>query len=141
MKIVGLDGREYDWKPVGGVVRGEGRKCSKYHRVARELLRTYFPQDRILEEVFLPGLKTTGFADFYLPLRMMILEVQGEQHYKFTPIFHGNRLAYMMALKRDIEKKRWCVSNGITFVELPYNEDINGWSARILAAHSTKEDV
>lgn len=133
MKIRGLDGREYHWRLTGHIVRGDDdRPRSKYHLAARELLHHLYPADRILEELFLPGLPVTEFADFYLPLRQLMVEVQGEQHYKFIHYFHHDRLGYLSALRRDIDKQRWCAINGIGLVALPFYEDQNEWARRIL---------
>jgi hypothetical protein len=135
MKIRGLDGREYHWKLQGHVpVLNDERPRSKYHKAAKVLLRELYPLDRILEEVPLPGVvaQKTLFADFYLPLRQLLIEVQGEQHYKFTPVFHGTTSGYMAALKRDQAKREWCALNHLRLVELPYNEDTATWTKRIL---------
>jgi hypothetical protein len=140
MKIRGLDGREYNWRPVGYSVLGDStRKFSDLHVTARNLLKELFPNDRIMEEVFLPGLPTTAYADLYLPLRQIIVEVQGEQHYRFVRIFQNNRLEFLKAKGRDVNKRRWCELNNIVLVELPYNEDRDQWCRRILAAHNTTE--
>lgn len=136
MKVVGLDGRTYIWHLAGhnGTDSPE-RPRSQYHLLARELLRRLYPMDRILEEVPLPGCPTNLWADFYLPLRKMMLEVQGEQHYRFIPHFHAGKLAYLSARGRDVDKKRWCLANEISLVELPWMESANDWVKRILAAN------
>jgi hypothetical protein len=136
MRVVGLDGGEYVWRLTGHAARGGGRPESSYHRAARDLLRRLFPADRILEEVFLPGLPAAEYADFYLPLRVLMVEVQGEQHYGFTPHFHRHRPGYLAALGRDLDKRRWCELNDISLVELPYSEDADAWTRRIVAAHT-----
>jgi hypothetical protein len=129
MRVVGLDGLEHDWRPTSRP-RGE---CSSYHRAARALLRSVFPCDAILEEVFLPG--SGGLhADFYLPLRRLMVEVQGEQHFTQVDHFHGDRLGFLRARLRDDDKRRWCGLNGIALVGLPFDEDEHGWRQRVREA-------
>jgi hypothetical protein len=135
MKVRGLDGRDHVWKIDGHVPSlGDDRPRSKYHLAARELLKRLYPLDRVLEEVPLPGVIAgkTLYVDFYLPLRKILIEVQGQQHYKFTPAFHGNRVGYMAGLRRDQAKREWCVLNELVLIELPYTESIDVWSKRII---------
>lgn len=137
MKVRGLDGREYNWRLTGHVVRGDDeRPRSSYHLLARDLLRRFYPSDRVLEEVFLPGLRTVMYADFVVPLRRLVIEVQGEQHYKFVPYLCRDRLAYLAALGRDVDKRRWCVLNELSLVELPFHESEHEWTQRIRNAHA-----
>jgi predicted adenine nucleotide alpha hydrolase (AANH) superfamily ATPase len=63
-----------------------------------------------------------AYLDFFVPLVKLCIEVHGEQHYKFTPFYHTNILAFAKAKKRDQEKKEWCEINNIKYVELPYNK-------------------
>lgn len=133
MKVTGIDGREYNWVLRGHSVRpGDERPRSKYHRRARALLGRLFPLDSVLEEVFLPGLPQAAYCDFYLPLRRLMVEVQGEQHAEFVEHFHGDRLGFLRACGRDGDKRAWCGINGVTLAELPCGEDDDGWARRIL---------
>ena len=103
MIVLGLDGQEYRWKLRGhGVQRDEVRPRSSYHLAARELLRSLFPADAILEEVPLPGCPEKLFADFVLPLRRVAIEVQGEQHYTFISHFHRDKLGWLRSRNRDL---------------------------------------
>lgn len=131
MKVIGLNGRTYTWNLVGRVVLGDDeRPRSKYHLLARELLTELYPLDRILEEVPLPG--SDGLTgDFYIASAKLMIEVQGEQHYKYIPHFHTNLLGFIHSKKRDANKRTWCELNNIRLVELPYSEDTNGWKRRL----------
>jgi hypothetical protein len=71
------------------------------------------------------------YADFWLPLRNKIIEVHGEQHYKFVPFFHGTQLNFLASKANDNKKKEWCLINGIVLVELPFNESTEQWQSRI----------
>jgi hypothetical protein len=131
VKIKGLDGKKYSWSFYGQMPDiSDERKRSSLHIRARNLLKSLYPVDRILEEVHLPG-SGNLYADFWLPLRNKIIEVHGEQHYKFIPFFHGTQLNFLSSKANDNNKKEWCSVNGIILVELPYNESDEQWKSRI----------
>ena len=129
MNTIGLDDRNYNWNP-----KSRQSKKSKYHLLARRILIELFPFDNIYEEVTLPGTYVTGrnlIADFLIPNKNMLVEVHGEQHYSFNKFFHNSSPEYLRAKARDQNKKQWCTLNGITLIELPYNETEHEWRARI----------
>jgi hypothetical protein len=129
MKIKGLNEKEYTWS----FQKYKGKKkCSKYHLRARILLSNLFPFDIIYEEVPLPGSKTERqsrslVADFWIPQRYLIIEVQGEQHYKFNPHFFNNKLDFFKAQSCDRQKIEWCDKNNITLIQLPFNKSDEEW--------------
>ena len=133
MKIIGLDNKEYNWN----VTKYKKRKsCSKLHYRAREVLTAEFPYDIIYEELTLPGTKNERqvrplFADFFVSSRNFIVEVQGEQHYKFNNFFFDNKMEFYKAQARDRNKKEWCDINNILLVCLPFNETNEQWLKRI----------
>jgi hypothetical protein len=133
MKVTGLDHKEYRWS----YERYKGRdKCSKYHKRARILLAQMFPFDLVYEEVPLPGSKTERqsrslVADFWIPQRSLIIEVQGEQHYKFNNHFFDNKIEFFKAQSCDRNKQEWCDINNIVLVQLPYHEQNDQWQKRI----------
>jgi len=133
MKVTGLDGREHLWNVTKYKARA---KCSKLHARARQVLTTEFPYDTIYEELTLPGSKDerqtkTLSADFFVPTRQLMVEVQGEQHYKFNSHFFENKLEFFRAQARDRLKKDWCELNKFMLVQLPFNEDDQQWLQRI----------
>lgn len=136
MRIIGLDGRSYSWN-VSEYKRNLERSSSSYHQTARELLQRLYPIDRILEEVFLPGSGGLS-ADFYLPTRRLVVEVHGEQHYRFVSHFHKNITDFIAGKKRDAEKRQWCEMNKISFAELPYDRATE-WPDRIQIAVTGRE--
>ena len=134
MNILGLDGRNYNWNAAACQAATENR--SSLHLKAKNLLDNLFPYDRILEEVSLPGSKTeirksTLRADLFIPNRRLIVEVHGEQHYKFNKFFYKNKLQFYKAKARDAEKREWCEINDIRIVEFNYNEEIDDWRRKI----------
>ena len=139
MKVRGFDNREYSWPPKGHSVDfDDRRKRSQFHLNCRDLLRKMYPTDIILEEVPLPGSNRLS-ADFYLPWRNMVIEVHGEQHYRFNSFFHGSKMAFLESRQRDLKKIEWCNENNIEVVELPYNETIEQWRIRIERGNPTTD--
>lgn len=69
--------------------------------------------------------------DFYLPEMNIVIEVDGEQHYR--PVaFNGNKkdgeIAFQKNKKRDLIKDNYCKNNNIKMLRIPYldfnkNED------------------
>ena len=133
MKTRGLDGQVHNWKLHGYVVRAsEGRPRSKLHLKARTILKDIFPTVQILEEVAAPITRTEKlFFDFYINTVKLVVEVHGQQHYKFNTLFHSSAQDFANQRKRDRRKAEWCEYNNITYVELPYNEDEDQWRFRI----------
>lgn len=120
MQVKGLDGKLHNWKLSGHL--NNSRTVSSNHSEVRTLLKAKFPFDLILEEVYLPGSKL--FCDFYVPNYKLMIEVHGEQHYKFTPFFHKTRLDFLKGQKRDRDKEEWAISNGITFIKINATKNI-----------------
>ena len=133
MKTRGLDGQVHNWKLHGYVVRAsESRPRSKLHLKARTILKDIFPTVQILEEVAAPITRTEKlFFDFYINTVKLVVEVHGQQHYKFNTLFHSAAQDFANQRKRDRRKAEWCEYNNITYVELPYNEDEDQWRFRI----------
>ena len=134
MKVTGLNGREYilDLKKYSK----QRSKYSYYHKIARELLHDIFSGYSVYEEVKLPGTvnpakKSVLYLDFYIPNRIMGVEVHGEQHFKYVPYFHKSKAGFAQAKKRDLDKKEWCRINDITLVELRWDEDPEFWREKI----------
>ena len=134
MKIIGLDQQEYSWIPSNNIVDTEKR--SGLHNKAKELLKEKYPNDRILEELVLPGTKTatrksTLKADFFIPVRKLIIEVHGEQHTEFNNFFFKSKMDFYKAQARDRDKKQWCEINNFELIELFHNESIEEWRSKI----------
>jgi hypothetical protein len=130
MKVRDLNGREHSWNLSGHVPpKNDTYRRSQYHLRARALLLEMFPLDQILEEVPLPGTRLT--ADFYLPLRKMLIEVHGEQHYKYIPHFHGNRAGFIRSKKNDANKEEWCQINNIEYIALKHTDSDEEWEQNV----------
>ena len=54
------------------------------------------------------------------------IEVQGQQHTKYTPFFHGkNKINYIDQLRRDKLKMDFCKKNKINLIEIYFNDMVD----------------
>lgn len=134
MKTRDLNDEIYNWKLQGYVTKAnDTRPRSKLHLMARDLLMELFPTVQILEEVPVQLTRfEKGFFDFYINTLKLVIEVHGQQHYKFNALFHTSAQDFAQQRKRDARKKEWCEYNNITYVELPFKEKVDEWKSRIL---------
>jgi hypothetical protein len=131
MNVKDLDGKITYWH-LHGNINKDFHKQSTYHKSAKNLLTKIYPTMQILEEVPINIRKSEYlYLDFYIPLIKTCIEVHGEQHYKFVAHYHSNQLAFLKGKKRDIDKKEWCITNNIDYVELPYY-DQDKWEKLII---------
>jgi very-short-patch-repair endonuclease len=63
--------------------------------------------------------------DFEIPIYKIIIEVQGNQHYKYTPYFHESEEEFHKLQERDQYKKDFAINHGYTFIELDYKSIMN----------------
>ena len=129
MKIIGLDGKIYKWKPE--LYHHESETSSTPHKKARELLKKMFPFYSLNEEVPILGTQTRLYLDIYIHSLRMAVEVQGIQHYQYSHFFHGSNANFKKAKQRDQMKRDWCTLNNIDLVELPDGESLVMWESRI----------
>lgn len=120
MQVIDLDGNTSNWS-IGGLSSNKPVNKSSYHLTARDLVSKIYPTMQVLEEVPISIRRSeTLYLDFYIPLIKKCIEVHGEQHYKFIPHYHANKLAFLKAQKRDKDKQEWCRINNIEYIELSY---------------------
>lgn len=131
MIIKDLDGNNQKWSLVGNI-KNNRLNQSNLHKSAYSLLREIYPTIPILQEVTIPLRRSEVlYLDFYIPLLKKVIEVHGEQHYKFVAHYHSNALGFIRHKKRDSDKKEWCEINSLAYVELPFNENVDQWKIRI----------
>ncbi len=58
--------------------------------------------------------------DFYLPKKNALIEVDGEQHLKFTKVFYKNRTDFLKAQERDRKKNAYAIAKGIPLYRIPF---------------------
>jgi hypothetical protein len=137
MKVVGLNGREYNINLKKYIVKRNDKTVkSKYHIAARELLADMFSGYTVLEEVKLPGSrcpskKSALFLDFFIPSLMLGIEVHGRQHYEFCKFFHKTMAGFLQSNKRDFIKKDWCELNSIELIVFKYSDSTEHWRNQI----------
>ena len=137
MKVVGLNGREYNINLKKYIVKRNDKTVkSKYHIAARELLAEMFSGYTVLEEVKLPGSrcpskKSVLFLDFFIPSLMLGVEVHGRQHYEFCKFFHKTMAGFLQSNKRDFIKQDWCELNGVELIVFKYSDSIEDWRNQI----------
>lgn len=97
-----------------------GDKMSKYENCVMELLKA--GKISFVREKTFKDLKKGLFRfDFYLPNycgRCVIIEVDGEQHFK--PIY--GRQAFLKGQEHDRQKNSYCLANNIPLYRIPYWE-------------------
>lgn len=128
MKVRNIDGGECVWN-LGKYVGSVNNNPSEIHLLTREFLKENYPAIQILEEVYLPGEKL--YLDFYLPTLKLAIECQGEQHEKFTPFFHKNKMNFYKSKGRDNRKEEFCKINGIRLVYFYPTESEEQWKKKI----------
>lgn len=60
--------------------------------------------------------------DFFLPRENCLIEVDGEQHYRFNKRFHKTRQDFLKAQERDRRKNNYALAHGIPLYRIPYWE-------------------
>ena len=134
MKIQDLDGNIHKWKIEGSIVRSnDQRPRSQLHLTARSLIKEIYPTLQICEEVSAQIKRNQKvFLDFYINTIKTVVEVHGQQHYKFNSLYHTSAQDFLNQKKRDQDLQDWCVLNNLNYIELPFNEDKDKWHQRFI---------
>jgi hypothetical protein len=107
-KVLGVNKYLIDW---------EGSSKSKFQKSVKDFLKDYWQRQVVFEEFPVAGTRMT--FDFYNANQKIAIEVQGGQHTKYVPFFHGNyKSNYLMQLKRDNQKHEFCELNDIHLGEI-----------------------
>ena len=118
------------FKTIAGTVRNisnakkylidwEGKSRSKIQKSTKDFLKKYWHNQVVFEEFPVAGTKMS--LDFYNANKKIAIEVQGAQHRRYTPFFHGgNKYNYINQLRRDQNKLKFCELNNIQLLEI-YN--------------------
>ena len=78
----------------------------------------------VFEEFPIVGTKMS--LDLYNANKKIAIEVQGGQHTKYVPYFHGGyKNNYIAQLNRDHQKMQFCQLNDILLVEIFSKDEIN----------------
>lgn len=94
-------------------------ECSINKILSNPKIQTQFHIDNILDTVT-NSLRSMR-ADFYLPDYNTIVEVDGEQHYKYIPMYHEKGYShYNDRVNRDNCLVRYCKENSINLLRIPW---------------------
>lgn len=121
MKFKTTKGKEIsiDVRPSNYPMRSEEECKSKCQYNIGQVLRGVFPSDIILEEFYVPA--EGIYIDFFIPRIKLAVEINGAQHDKYTPFFHGTKTGFTEAKNRDKKKAEWCRLNDIIQLTLPWD--------------------
>lgn len=102
----------------------DGKSRSKMQYSAKQFLKKYWSNHIVFEEFPVAGTRLS--LDFYNANKKIAVEVQGKQHTKYVPFFHGkNKINYINQLKRDQDKLKFCELNDIQLVEIYDGDEVN----------------
>lgn len=118
---------------------------SKLQRRLGDMLDANFPQFHIKEnhrpDWLISSDKTKLELDFYIEELKIAFEVQGAQHYQFTPLFHRDMNGFEKRLRLDQEKKDLCYGRGIRLIEIFTETDAIIAVKEIIEKHMPAKDT
>ena len=111
-------------KPKNYTVKWDSASRSKRQYAVKQFLKKYWINDFVFEELPMAGTKLS--FDFYNSSKNIMVEVQGEQHLKHTPFFHGKaKSQFVSQIRRDNDKLNFCKLNKIPLVEVYPKDEIS----------------
>ena len=111
-------------KPKKYLIDWSAPSRSKLQYGVKKLLKKYWGQHVVIEEFPVAGTRLS--LDFYNANKKIAIEVQGDQHTKYVPFFHGkNKINYINQLKRDHDKLTFCEINQIKLIEIYSKDKLN----------------
>jgi very-short-patch-repair endonuclease len=118
MKFKTLNGKERFLKNAKKyIINWEAKSKSNIQWRVKQFLLPYWKHDVVFEEMRIVGTRLS--LDFYNANKKIAIEVQGKQHQTYNPHFHSNnRQNWLLQLKRDDLKLKFCLTNGIKLVEV-----------------------
>tara|TARA_B100000989_G_scaffold102200_1_gene74686 strand:+ start:1777 stop:2187 length:411 start_codon:yes stop_codon:yes gene_type:complete len=125
MRFKTLTGAERTVKKARSyLIDWDGESRSKIQFQAKQFLKKHWSNHIVFEEFPVAGTKLS--LDFYNANKKIAVEVQGKQHTKYVPFFHGsNKINYLNQLKRDRDKLKFCEINNIQLVEIYDGDKLN----------------
>lgn len=104
-------------RPKRYFVKWAHESKSKAQFRIKQFLEPYWKNHIVFEEFPVAGTRLT--LDFYNANKKIAVEVQGAQHLKYVPYFHGKaRSNFLKQIRRDQRKLDFCNLNDITLVEI-----------------------
>ena len=101
-----------------------GKSRSKMQYNCKQFLKSYWLNDIVFEEFPIAGTRLS--IDFYNSNKKIAIEVQGGQHLKYTPHFHGkSKQTFLSQIRRDNDKQEFCKINDIRLVEIYPGDELS----------------
>lgn len=95
---------------------------SKLQKRVSKLLSHYLNEYTIRENIRPPWLQSSNGGrlelDFYIEELNTAIEVQGQQHFSYNPLFHKTYDDFRAQVERDKEKRELCTSAAIKLIEI-----------------------
>jgi hypothetical protein len=106
------------------LIKWDKKSRSKFQFNVKKFLEPFWGNHIVFEEFPIVGTRMS--LDFYNANKKIAVEVQGGQHTKYVPHFHGNyKNNYIAQLNRDHQKFDFCELNDIILVEIYPEDEIN----------------
>lgn len=68
------------------------------------------------------GLLRFDFGVYQRGKLVALIEVDGAQHFRYTPHFHKSPIGFRRQKEHDIKKNKYCLRNKIPLIRIPYWE-------------------
>lgn len=122
MKLRDLNGKTVSIvRPERFSIKWGSDSRSKFQTLVKRFLKRYWIGQVVFEEFPVPHTKMS--LDIVNVSAMVAIEVQGAQHLKYSPHFHGNtNYKFLDQVKRDEAKQKFCDRFGIRLVEIYPND-------------------
>lgn len=130
MKVTGLNtSRLYSLKVADYLIDWK-REVSRPQARVKQFLYPFWRHHIVLEEPVVPGSRTR--IDLLNLTRKVAIEVSPSSSHSFNPFFHKTKVKFGQAVKRELDKQRWCETNGFLYIELT-DEDLDNLSKKMFA--------
>ena len=108
-------------------VYNQGR--SQNERLIGKILNELINEEEYITEMTWAWLRSSKsgynmYCDFYIPKLNLVIEYNGEQHYRFIKKFHRTEKGFFDLVNRDIDKAKLLKLHNINLVIIKYDEKI-----------------
>ena len=111
-------------KPKNYMVKWDKPSRSKMQFEVNNFIKNYWFNDIVFEEFPIVGTRMS--LDLYNGNKNIAIEVQGAQHLKYTPFFHGkSKTTFLSQIRRDNDKQEFCKLNKIKLVEVYPKDELS----------------
>ena len=89
-----------------------------------KVLKKLYPFDKITKEYYVNYKNTRLFFDYFINSLRVLVECDGEQHYKYISHFHNSIEDFYAQKRRDNLKIEWAEKNDLTIMRVCDKIDI-----------------